>query len=293
MIAQLEHPGPLAAGYRAALDVLIRDEAIPRLYRRDATLWTDDAGAARAIRNRLGWLDSPGWARERIRELRAFAERARGRGVTRVLLLGMGGSSLAPEVLGRVLGPAPGAPSLDVLDSTVPAAVLSAESRARLDRTLVLVSRKSGKPLETLAQYRCFRSRIERLAERDPASRFAVVTDAGSDLDGLAKTEGISSVFRNPADIGGRYSALSYFGLVPAALLSVHLETLLDRAEAERGQCMEPAADNAAAIEFEPFGRGEVEALVALLGEEAITKRVPFSKRSCASVDFTILRVLT
>jgi glucose-6-phosphate isomerase len=244
--AQREHPGLIEAGYRAALEALVRDEAIPRLYRRDATLWTGDSAAAKTIRNRLGWLDSPGWAKERIPELRAFAELVRERGVTRVLLLGMGGSSLAPEVFARVLGSAHGAPSLDVLDSTVPAAVRSAEGGARLDRTFVLVSSKSGKTLETLSQYRYFRARMNALGEPSPAARFAAVTDPGSELDRLAKSEGIATVFRNPADIGGRYSALSYFGMVPAALLSVHLEALLARAEEARVECMRPGTDNSA-----------------------------------------------
>jgi glucose-6-phosphate isomerase len=224
----------------------VRDEAVRRLFRRDASLWTDEPEAARGIKGRLGWLDSPGWARERIPELRAFADGVRERGAERALLLGMGGSSLAPEVFARVLGPAPGALSLDVLDSTVPAAVRAAERTAPLDRTFVLVSSKSGKTLETRSQYRYFRARLEALGIPGPAGRFAAVTDPGSELDRLAKSEGIDAVFRNPPDIGGRYSALSYFGLVPAALLDAPLETLLSRAEEARAECMRPGADNPA-----------------------------------------------
>ena len=117
---------PIDAAVREARERLVRDEAVARLFRRDEGLWSADPGASRIILNRLGWLDAPAWGRARIAELRTFADLVRGRGVTRVLLLGMGGSSLAPEVFARVLGPAPGAPTLDVLDSTVPSAVRAA-----------------------------------------------------------------------------------------------------------------------------------------------------------------------
>ena len=234
---------PIDAAVREARERLVRDEAVARLFRRDAGLWSADPGASRIILNRLGWLDAPAWGRARIAELRTFADLVRGRGVTRVLLLGMGGSSLAPEVFARVLGPAPGAPTLDVLDSTVPSAVRAAGAGARLDRTFFLVSSKSGRTIETLSQYRYFRARLEDAELPDPAGRFAVITDAGSDLDRLAGHEGLRHVFRNPADIGGRYSALSYFGLLPAALLGVRLEALLDRAERARAACASPAAE--------------------------------------------------
>jgi glucose-6-phosphate isomerase len=269
MSVQREHPGPVEAGYRAALEALVRDEAIPRLYRRDASLWTDDPDAAKGIENRLGWLDSPGWARERIPELRAFADRVRERGIARALLLGMGGSSLAPEVFARVLGPAAGAPSLDVLDSTVPAAVRSAERAAPLDKTFVLVSSKSGKTLETRSQYRYFRARLEAEGLPEAAGRFAAVTDPGSELDRLARSEGIAAVFRNPSDIGGRYSALSYFGLVPAALLGAPLDTLLSRAEEARAECMRPGTDNPA------LRLGALLGAAAKAGRDKLTLLVP------------------
>jgi glucose-6-phosphate isomerase len=253
MITQREYPGPLGAFARSTLDALARDEAIPRLFRRDAALWTAEPAASKSILNRLGWLDSPAWAKARIGELRTFSEVVRGRGVTRVLLLGMGGSSLAPEVFARVLEPAPGAPILDVLDSTVPSAVRAAEAHARLDRTFFLVSSKSGRTIETLSQYRTFRQRVEDAGLSDPAGRFAVITDPGSELDRLAEREGIRHVFRNPADIGGRYSALSYFGLLPAALLGAHLETLIGRAEAARAACADPLPEANPALRLGAF----------------------------------------
>jgi transaldolase/glucose-6-phosphate isomerase len=270
---QREHPGPVEAGYRAALESLERNGAIGKIAGRDPGLWTEDPAAARVIANRLGWLDSPVWGRERIPELGAFAERVRGLGVTRVLLLGMGGSSLAPEVFARVLGPGPGAPALHVLDSTVPAAVRTAESETRLDRTFFLVSSKSGKTLETLSQYRYFRARVTAAGVSDPAGRFAVITDPGSELDRLAASEGIPTVFRNPPDIGGRYSALSYFGLVPAALLGVRLDAVLGRALRERDACLAPGPGNAA------LRLGALLGAAARAGRDKLTILAPPSLR--------------
>ena len=110
--------GEIDAAYRAALDSLVREDAVGRLFRRDATLWKKDPEHQKIILNRLGWLDSPRWLRDHIQELTAFAAEIRTEGFTRVLLLGMGGSSLAPEVLALVMRGAPGAPTLEVLDST-------------------------------------------------------------------------------------------------------------------------------------------------------------------------------
>ena len=239
--------GEIDAAYRAALDSLVREDAVGRLFRRDATLWKKDPEHQKIILNRLGWLDSPRWLRDHIPELTAFAAEIRTEGFTRVLLLGMGGSSLAPEVLALVMRGAPGAPTLEVLDSTDPAAVRHAESSHRLDRTFFLVSSKSGRTIETLSQYRYFRTRLEETKVADAARRFAAITDPGSALDRLAREEGLRQVFLNPQDIGGRYSALSYFGMVPAALLGIHLEGFAERAAraAEEAASPEPARNDA------------------------------------------------
>jgi len=242
-----EFAGALDAAYRATLDSLIREDAVGRLFRRDASLWKKDPGHDRVILNRLGWLDSPRWLEGKIPELTAFASEVRSEGFTRVLLLGMGGSSLAPEVLAEILRAAPGAPTLEVLDSTDPSAIRSAETSHRLDRTFFLVSSKSGRTIETLSQYRYFRTRLEELRVKEPARRFAAVTDPGSALQRLAAEEGMRKVFLNPADIGGRYSALSYFGMVPAALLGLELETLAERASRAAEACAsnDPARNQA------------------------------------------------
>jgi glucose-6-phosphate isomerase len=252
-IAQEIHAGALASAYESALQTLAADRALPRLVARDTTLWSADPAHAAVISNRLGWLDAPAWMAERVAELQAFAAEARSEGITHVLLLGMGGSSLAPEVLEHICVSGPGAPTLDVLDSTDPAAVLTAESASRLDRTLFLVASKSGKTIETLSQYRYFRSRLESLDGVEPGRHFAAVTDSGSQLEALARRDGFRRVFLNPADVGGRYSALTYFGLVPAALLGLDLPRLGASAAAERAAALDPAPGVSHAHELGAF----------------------------------------
>jgi glucose-6-phosphate isomerase len=245
---QTELLGSLEGAYRETLESLRNGDAVARLFARDASLWKDDPAHAAVIRNRLGWLDEPGRLRGRIAELQAFSADVRAAGFTRVLLLGMGGSSLAPEVLKRCMTPGPGAPILDVLDATDPDAIRSAEAGARLDRTFFLVSSKSGTTLETLSQYRFFRSRVEGAGLAEAGSRFAAITDPGSPLEALGRAEGFRKIFRNPPDIGGRYSALSYFGMVPAALLNLDLSALAARAEAAREASLSPDPERNGAL---------------------------------------------
>src|SRR6185295_7070651 len=149
--------------------------------------------------------------------------------------------------LAEIMRLAPGAPTLEVLDSTDPAAIRAAEASHRLDRTFFLVSSKSGRTIETLSQYRYFRARLEEMRVGSIPARFAAVTDPGSALERLAADEGMRRVFLNPADIGGRYSALSYFGMVPAALLGLELETFAARATraAEAFASADPARNEA------------------------------------------------
>jgi glucose-6-phosphate isomerase len=244
---QSESAGSIDAAYRATLASLVADDAIGRLRARDPGLWTADAATAATIQSRLGWLDAPQWLRDRIPELKTFAADVRSAGFTRILLLGMGGSSLAPEVFQRVAVAGPGAPTLEVLDSTDPASIQNAEAAARLDHTFFLVASKSGATIETLSQYRYFRSRVEAHGLPQPGGRFAAVTDAGSALDRLATEGGFRRVFRNPNDVGGRFSALTYFGAVPAALLGLDLDALAERAAAARDQSLaDDAAENGA-----------------------------------------------
>jgi RpiB/LacA/LacB family sugar-phosphate isomerase len=236
---------PAHPAVAAARERLVRLDAGTRLWRRDPALWSDDEAVQAAIAGRLGWLDAPRTFRAHIADLRAFAESVRAEGFTDVVLLGMGGSSLAAEVLARTFEPAPGGLGFTLLDTTDPGAIAAALARLKLPRTLVLVASKSGTTAESLALYRFFRAEMERRVERAGA-HFVAITDAGTPLERLAAEAGFRRTFLNPPDVGGRFSALSFFGLVPAALTGVDLDRLLAQASAMAEACgpAVPPADN-------------------------------------------------
>ena len=197
-------------------------EVVERIWARDATVWT---GADES--RWLGWLDEPGRMLERAPELASFAEEARSQ-FSHVVLLGMGGSSLAPEVLRRSFG----IDSLHVLDTTHPAAIRALSDALPLGETLFVSASKSGTTLETRSHTDYF---WERTGGRGDA--FLAVTDPGSELEAAATERGFRHVFHGEPTIGGRYSALSPFGLVPAALMGIDVERLLEGAEEMRRAC--------------------------------------------------------
>ncbi len=199
---------------------------------RDAGLWARDERARAEIEQRLGWLDLPAAMAPRAGELAAFADEVRGAGFSRVVLLGMGGSSLAPETFAKVFGARAGYPALAVLDSTDPAYIAAVERAAPLDKTFFLVSSKSGTTLETSDLFEYFWAKTG-----GRGAQFAAITDPGTPLAALAAERKLRRVFENPPDIGGRYSALSYFGLVPAALIGVDVAKVLERARAMADAC--------------------------------------------------------
>jgi transaldolase / glucose-6-phosphate isomerase len=203
--------------------VLQRTELIDRIWERDPTVWT---GADEA--KWLGWLDEPRRMRERVGELEEFADAVADEGLDAVVLLGMGGSSLAPEVLRRTFR----VESFEVLDTTHPEAIRSLEASVDLERTLFVVSSKSGTTLET-------RSHADYFWERSgkDGSRFVAVTDPGSELERTAGGRGFRRVFQGEPTIGGRYSALSPFGIVPAALMGIDIGRLLANAERMADVC--------------------------------------------------------
>lgn len=199
-----------------------------RLWAGDRSLWS--AGPAPEIVDRLGWLTLPDSQPAAARELAGFAAGA-AEGTDDVLLLGMGGSSLAPEVFQRVFGETGDRPRLTVLDSTHPEAVRAAGERYHPARTLYVVASKSGSTVETLSLLRWFWARaVDELGEGEAGSRFVAVTDPGSQLHALAEKRSFRRVVTAPPEVGGRYSALTPFGLLPAALIGVDVERLLDRA---------------------------------------------------------------
>ncbi len=210
----------------AARQQLIDDGVPEALAAKDPTLWGPDATLEATIR--LGWLDAPHSSRDLLPQLRKLGDELRGEGLDRVVLCGMGGSSLAPEVICATAGVA-----LTVLDTTDPGqvrAVLGPE----LQRTVIVVSSKSGGTIETDSQFRVLKAALVKsgLSEADAARRFVVVTDPGSPLAQAAEAAGVRAVFLADPNVGGRYSALTAFGLVPSALAGVDVEALLDDAAA-------------------------------------------------------------
>jgi transaldolase/glucose-6-phosphate isomerase len=212
------------------LDAIDAAQIPKRIWYRDPTVWKDDPNTPE-IRDRLGWLTVGKAMAQQVKTLNAFADEVRAE-FSRVVLCGMGGSSLAPEVLWRTFGAAPGYPSLHVLDSTDPRAIRQAEQGGDLAKTLFIISSKSGTTQESDSFFRYFWER-----SRKRGSQFVAITDPGTPLEQLAGQHGFRRAFPNPADIGGRYSALSFFGLVPAALIGVDVETLLHRAHRMAEAC--------------------------------------------------------
>lgn len=207
-------------------------DRLGRVWQRDGSVWTGrDEG------HWLGWLDVPDPAGAEAERLDAFASRVHRDGFRCAALLGMGGSSLFPEMLRRIFGHRQGV-DLRVLDSTDPAQIAAFESTLDLDRTLFVVSSKSGGTLETRLFQQYFFGRVrERLGSERAGARFVAVTDPGSALDRLATEQGFRAVFHGEASIGGRYSALSYFGLVPAAIMGLDVRVLMARARAMAAAC--------------------------------------------------------
>ena len=216
------------------MDALEGQDFLDRLWVKDATLWK---GETAAIRNRLGWLTSPTIMRGHADDIKTFADEIRRLQFTHVVLLGMGGASLSGDVFNLTFGSKMGFPDLLLLDSTDPAAVKHTLDRLNLTRTLFIVATKSGTTTETLSLYHFFRGQVEASTVPRAGVHFVAITDPGRPLDKLATESGFRRTFLNPASIGGRYSALSFFGLVPAALVGIDIKALLDRSHAMVEAC--------------------------------------------------------
>jgi len=212
-------------------------EVARRIWDRDANLWKpDDPAHAAVIGNRLGWLDVIDTMREALPRLIALSAEVQQAGLRNCVLLGMGGSSLCPEVLRSSFGSAAGQPELHVLDTTDPGAIAQLTDRLDPRTTLFIVASKSGTTLETLSHLAHFWEWVTSAGVLDAGRHFICITDPGSPLAATARDRDFRHLFENPADIGGRYSALSFFGLVPAAIVGIDVEAFLDRAEQMRQQ---------------------------------------------------------
>lgn len=220
----------LEAQAREMLERLAKENVAERILNKDASLWKKEASHQAIIKNSMGWLHLPETMAGVSGELTAFAEGVAREGFTHAILLGMGGSSLAPEVFRRTFPPRKGFPELLVLDSTDPEAIRQAEAATDPQKTLYVVSSKSGTTTEPLRLFDYFYARTQNVVGASAGKQFLAITDPGSFLENLAREKGFRRVFTNPVDIGGRYSALSYFGLVPAALAGIDIAQILDRA---------------------------------------------------------------
>jgi glucose-6-phosphate isomerase len=217
-----------------------RRDIVNRIWHKDHTVWKPNP---EEIGNRLGWLQVVDLMDEIIPELERFAMEIKDGGFHHVVLLGMGGSSLGPEVLRQTFGNAPGYPPLLILDSTVPAQIESVVKLIEPKHTLFVVSSKSGTTIETLSLYRYFRNLVEKEAGRAKAgANFVAITDESTPLEGMSVEEHFRKVFLNPSDVGGRYSVLSYFGLVPAVLTGVDVKKVIESANKMQESCA-PCAD--------------------------------------------------
>jgi transaldolase / glucose-6-phosphate isomerase len=230
----------------AAIKEADKGDVIRRIWHKDPALWKTDEEHQKIIKNALGWLTVANQMIGVEDDLIAFADEIRGPGnFKHVMLCGMGGSSLCPEVLRRTFGHQEGYPELLVLDSTDPDVLASFAQQIDLAHCLFIISSKSGTTTEPLVFYKYWYEQVGQHKE-NAGENFIAITDPGTLMEKMAIEDRFKRIFLNPPDIGGRYSALSYFGMVPAALMGVDLKKLLDRAERTIHSCaaVVPAADN-------------------------------------------------
>src|SRR5712692_2403902 len=252
--------GRLQPAVDAQMAKLQKDDAPRRLWAKDSTLWTADPAKRQEIHDRLGWLDVADKMLEKNHQFTALAKD--GRDYTDVVLLGMGGSSLCPDVLRNTFGAVKGHPRLHVLDTTDPSTILGVRSKIKIPSSLFIVASKSGETTETLSHFAYFWEQAKRNGRQ-----FAAITDPGSGLEKLAKEHDFRWIFPNPPDIGGRYSALSYFGLVPGALMGVNVQEMLERAVE-----MEHSCADSVPVESNPgVWLGGVMGRLALQGRNKLT----------------------
>ena len=261
-----------AAAY-AALDEL---QAGKRLFRRDAYLWKSEPEHIKSINNRLGWLSLPDNIDQKVNELNTFTKQVQQHGYQYVVLLGMGGSSLCSEVARDTFGRVKGFLELLVLDDTDPDAIQHLEGQIDIQKTLFIVASKSGNTAETLSFFKYFHSLLEAKSPGKAGSSFVAITDAGTPLVQMGAEHKFRKVFINPTDIGGRYSVLSDFGLVPMALMGVDIKALLYSAKQ-----MESSADPEVPVASNPaVALGAALGIAQCRGRDKVTFLLSPSIRS-------------
>jgi transaldolase / glucose-6-phosphate isomerase len=230
--------------FKNTLKNLDKENFVTRMWKKDPTLWKSDPEHEQIITNALGWLTVAETMQPHAGELVAFADEIRKAGFEFAVLLGMGGSSLCPEVLSRTFSKKEGYPQLYVLDSTVPTAIRHLEQKINVGKTLFIVSSKSGTTTEPRMFHRYFYDRVKKFRGDSAGENFIAITDPGTQLVRDAAHDHFRRVFLNMPDIGGRYSALSYFGMVPFAVMGGDVKTLLGRAAHAMHACAGPVGIN-------------------------------------------------
>ena len=238
-----------------------------RIHTRDVSLWAAAPEAQSIVGKRLGWLDAPDWLNKNREELTTWARDIHGQGFARVVVLGMGGSSLAAQALAGVLGKTEQGVPLVVLDTTHPEAISATAAAASLSETLFVSASKSGTTIEVAALTAYFYQQVKAERGRAAGENFVAITDAGSALQHYAEAHNFRHCFLNPADIGGRFSVLTAFGMVPAALLGLDLERMFNSARTAR------AASGADTPDADPSALrlGQAMARSALAGRNKLT----------------------
>jgi glucose-6-phosphate isomerase len=266
----------LALGtYQAAVDTKIQEfnaaDFNSRFWQKDATLWTTDAEAQESIRSFMGWLRVAEDLKKAVPEIEAFVADVRAAGFKHVVVMGMGGSSMAPIVFEKTGEPGANSLPVSILDTTSPGTVLEIEKSIPLAETLFIVASKSGTTAEPLAFGDYFYAKLKEIKGDKAGENFVAITDPGSKFIAAATAEGYRKIFLNFTEVGGRFSALTFFGLVPAALYGLNIGEMLDRALG-----MMQACGSAGATEYNPgLELGSALGILAQQGRDKLTLVVP------------------
>ena len=265
------HLGNYEGEVERELQDIASRQVIPRIWARDHTVWRDDPSE---VSNRLGWLDIAQRMGVEVPALRDMADATRAEGLSRVVLVGMGGSSLAPEMFAAVFGPDPSCEGmqLTIADTTDPDGIAALSGDLDLRGTLFIVATKSGGTVETVSLYRYFfRALVQQLGAAEAGRHFVAITDAGSALEAIAERRGFRAVVHGDPNIGGRFSALSAFGLLPAELVGVDVHRLLRGAERMAAAC----GPDVAAVDNPAARLGAALGVLAQRGRDKLTLLLP------------------
>jgi transaldolase/glucose-6-phosphate isomerase len=259
--------GSFASSVEDRLNNMRQSGFVKQFWSKNPNLWHKDPAHHKIIQNAMGWLHIPEQEVHHLSRINSFVQTVQAEGFKHIVLLGMGGSSLAPEVLRLTFGSMLGFPELHVLDSTIPAQIRAIEAQIDLSKTLFVISSKSGSTIEPLVFYQYFFDKVKKIKGDLAGQHFIAITDPASLLEKIAQESKFREIFPGVAEIGGRYSALSNFGMVPGALMGVDIKTLLCRAERMRHSC-----DSSVPPNDNPGVRlGVIMGELALQGKDKIT----------------------